>query len=79
LAEWKHVDERLQKLLSNWKHKFLSPGGRLVLINLVLTDMILYMISFFQITKGVLHRLRIICDQGFFLARGYREKEIPAN
>jgi hypothetical protein len=47
LAEWKHVEERLQKRLSSWKGKLLSLGGRLVLINSVLSNMVLYMISFF--------------------------------
>ena len=47
LAEWKHVEERLQKRLASWKGKLLSLGGRLVLINSVLTNMVLYMISFF--------------------------------
>ena len=55
-AEWKHVEERLQKRLSSWKGKLLSLGGRLVLINSVLSNMVLYMISFFQLPKGVLHR-----------------------
>ena len=52
-AEWKHVEERLQKRLSSWKGKLLSLGGRLVLINSVLSNMVLYMISFFQLPKGV--------------------------
>ena len=46
IAQWKHVEERLQKRLSSWKGKLLSLGGRLVLINSVLTNMVLYMISF---------------------------------
>jgi hypothetical protein len=37
-AEWKMVEERLQLRLSSWKGKFLSMGGRLVLINLVLSN-----------------------------------------
>jgi hypothetical protein len=53
-AEWRHVEERLQARLSSWKGKLLSLGGRLVLINSVLTNMVLYMISFFQLPKGVL-------------------------
>jgi hypothetical protein len=28
LAEWKHVEERLQKRLGSWKGKLLSLGGR---------------------------------------------------
>ena len=45
--EWKHIEERLQKGLSSWKGKLLSLGGRLVLMNSVLSNMVLYMISFF--------------------------------
>jgi hypothetical protein len=52
VVEWKLVEERLQKRFSSWKEKLLSLGGRLVLINLVLTNMVLYMISFFQVPKG---------------------------
>jgi hypothetical protein len=57
LAEWKLVEERLQKRLSSWKGKLLSLGGRLILINLVLSNMVLHMISFFLLPKGVLHKL----------------------
>jgi hypothetical protein len=57
IAEWKSVEERLQKRLSSWKGKLLSLGGRLVLINSVLTNMVMYMISFFLLPKGVLHKL----------------------
>ena len=48
-----------------WKGKLLSLGGRLVLINLVLSNMVLYMISFFQLPKGVL-KSWIISDQDSF-------------
>ena len=51
-AEWKRVEERLQLRLNSWKGKLLSLGGRLVLINSVLTNMVLYMISFSNCQKG---------------------------
>jgi hypothetical protein len=57
IAKWKLVEERLQKWLSSWKGKLMSLGGRLVLINLVFTNMVLYMISFFLLPKGILHKL----------------------
>ena len=53
-AEWKPVEERLQIRLNSWKGKLLILGGRLILINSVLTNMVLYMISFIQLPKGVL-------------------------
>src|SRR3989337_3062822 len=56
-AEWKHVEERLEKRLASWKAKLLSYGGRLILINSVLTNMVLYMLSFFHLTKGVVQHL----------------------
>jgi hypothetical protein len=57
LAEWRLVQERLQKRLSSWKGTLLSLRGRLILINLVLSNMVLHMISFFPLPKGVLHKL----------------------
>jgi hypothetical protein len=55
--DWKVVEERFQKKLSSWKGKLLSSGGRLVLINSVLSSLPMFMMSFFRIPKGVLERL----------------------
>ena len=54
IVVWKHVEERLEKWLSGWKGKLLSVGGRLVLINSVLTNMVFYILSFLQLPKRVL-------------------------
>jgi hypothetical protein len=56
-VEWKSIKERLQLRLDSWKGKILSLGVRLVLINSILSNMVLYMISFFLLLKGVLKRL----------------------
>jgi hypothetical protein len=40
-VEWKIVEERMQLRLSSWKGKLLSIGRRLVLINLVMSNMVL--------------------------------------
>jgi hypothetical protein len=74
LAEWKQVEERLQKRLMSWKGKLLSLGGRLVLINSVLSNMVLYMISFFQLPKGVLHRLDYFRSRFFWQGDGEKKK-----
>jgi hypothetical protein len=74
LAEWKIVEERLQIRLSSWKGKLLSLGGRLVLINSVLTNMVLYMISFFQLPKGILHRLDYFRSRFFWQGDSEKKK-----
>ena len=56
--------------LSSWKGKLLSVGGRLVLINSVLTNMVLYMLSFFQLPKGVLQRLDYFRSRFFWQGDG---------
>ena len=50
-AEWKQLEERLEKRLSNWRSKLLFLDGRLALINSVLSNMVLYMISILQLPK----------------------------
>jgi hypothetical protein len=53
----KHVEERFQKILNYWRNKMLSVGGRLVLINSVLSSLPMFMLSFFEIPRGVLKKL----------------------
>jgi hypothetical protein len=57
IAKQKLVEERVQKRLRSWKDKLLSLGERLILINLVLTNMVLHMILFFLFPKGVIYKL----------------------
>ena len=73
-VEWKLVEERLQIRLHSWKGKLLSLGGILVLINLVLTNMVLYMISFFQLPKGVLKRLDYFRSRFFWQGDSEKKK-----
>jgi hypothetical protein len=55
--DWRGVEERFERKLSSWKGKLLSSGGRLVLINSVLSSLPMFMMSFFRIPKGVLEKL----------------------
>jgi hypothetical protein len=48
----KYVEERFQKRLSCWRGKMLSVGGRLVLINSVLSSLPMFMLSFLKFQKG---------------------------
>jgi hypothetical protein len=56
-CDWKIVEAKFEKKLSGWKGKLMSVGGRLVLINVVLTSLAMFMISFFEIPRGVLERI----------------------
>lgn len=44
--DWGHNEERIQKKLGSWKGKLLSAGGRLVLLNSILSSLPLFMLSF---------------------------------
>jgi hypothetical protein len=55
--DWRVVDERFPKKISSWKGKILSSGGRLILINSVLSILPMFMMSFFRIPKGILEKL----------------------
>ena len=56
-SEWRKVEDRFKQKLSCWKAKYLSFGGRLVLLNSVLSSLPMFMMSFFEIPKGVLKNL----------------------
>ena len=49
--------DRFEKKLSCWKGKLMSYGGRLILINSVLTSMPMFLLSFFEVPVGVRKRL----------------------
>jgi magnesium-transporting ATPase (P-type) len=46
--------------------KYLSSGGRLVLINLVLSSLPIFMMSFFEIPGGVFQKLDVIRSNFFW-------------
>jgi hypothetical protein len=58
------IEERIEKKLSSWKEKYLSVGGKLVLINSVLSSML--MLSFFEIQKGALEKTDYFISRFFF-------------
>jgi hypothetical protein len=48
---WEMIEERIEKKLSSLKGKYLSMGGRLVLINSVLSSLPMFMLPFFEIRR----------------------------
>jgi hypothetical protein len=69
------IKECTKKKLSSWKGKYLSVGGRLVLINSVLSSLPMFMLSFFELSKGVLRKLTTF-GQDFFDKIIVRRKNI---
>jgi hypothetical protein len=72
--DWKEIEERFQKKLASWKGKLLSAGGRLVLINSVLSSLPMFMMSFFRIPKGVLKRLNYYRSRFYWQCDEHKKK-----
>jgi hypothetical protein len=53
---WAPIVEKIESKSSSWQGRFLSLGGRLVLINNSLTNVPLYMLSLYKCPKGVLKK-----------------------
>ncbi|WVZ95101.1 hypothetical protein U9M48_040905 [Paspalum notatum var. saurae] len=73
-ADWKKVEERFEKRLSSWKGKHLSIGGRLTLINSVLSSLPMYMMSFFDVPKGVIRKLDYFRSRFFWQGDEHKKK-----
>jgi hypothetical protein len=72
--DWRVVEEIFQKKLSSWKGKLLLSGGRLVLINSVLSSLPMFMMSFFRIPKGVLEKLDYYRSKFFWQFDEHKKK-----
>jgi hypothetical protein len=49
--------EKLEKCLVGWRGKLISRGGRLQLLNVILSSIPVYYLSCFQLPKWVLRRI----------------------
>ena len=72
--DWKMVEDRFQKKLSSWKGKLLSYDGRLVLINSVLSSLAMFMMSFFEVPKGILKKLDFYRSAFFWQGDNHKKK-----
>jgi hypothetical protein len=73
-GEWKPIEDRFEKKLSSWIGKLLSYGDRLILINSLLTSLPMFMLSFFEIPKGVRKRLDFFRSRFFWQSDGHKKK-----
>jgi len=72
--DWLRVQERFEKRLSSWKGKNLLTGGRLTLINSVLSSLPMYMMLFFEIPKGVRKKLDYFRSRFFWQSDEHKRK-----
>lgn len=54
---WKEVINDVRRCLEKWRGRFLSIGGRVMLINSVLNTVSLYLLSFYRFPKKVLKEI----------------------
>ena len=66
LSFWKPVLDRIVARLSSWNNKFLSFGGRLILLNFVLSSLPVYFLSIFKAPAGIISSIESVFKR-FFL------------
>jgi len=66
LSFWKSVIDRIVTRLSSWNNKFLSLGGRLVLLKSVLSSLPVYFLSFFKAPAGIISSIESILKNFFW-------------
>ena len=65
---WKPILNSIHSRLSNWKSKFLSFGGRLILLKYVLSSLPVYFLSFFRAPTGIISSIESVLN--FFFLGG---------
>ena len=73
-SEWNTMENRFVAKLRRWQGKMLSYGDRFVLINSVLTSLPMFMLSFFEIPKGVRKRLDFYRSRFFWQSDEHKKK-----
>jgi len=70
LSFWKPILDRIVAHLSSWNNKFLSFGGRLVLLKSVMSSLPIYFLSFFRAPVGIISSIESIFKILFFWGAG---------
>jgi hypothetical protein len=73
-SEWNPVKGRFEKKLGCWAGKLLSYGDRLVLINSVLTSLPMFMLSLFDLPKGIRKRFDFFRSRFFWKCEKNKKK-----
>ncbi|CAJ2658361.1 unnamed protein product [Trifolium pratense] len=66
LVFWESVLSRIKNRLSGWKSRFLSFGGRLVLLKSILTSLPVYALSFIKAPSGIISSIESLFIKFFW-------------
>jgi mannosylglycoprotein endo-beta-mannosidase len=66
LTFWDPVVTRLKNRLPGWKSRFLSFGGRLILLKFVLTSLPVYALSFSKAPPGIISSIESLLIKFFW-------------
>ena len=66
LEFWQPVLNRIRTRLSSWNNKFLSFGGRLILLKSVLSSLPVYFLSFFKESTGIISSIESLFKRFFW-------------
>ena len=68
IVDWKWIVKRIDKNISSWDFNFLFPGGRITLVQVVLSSIPVYWFLLMIFTKSILNSIRskvlIFCGEG---------------
>jgi hypothetical protein len=74
--DWKIIKQWIEKKLSSWKGKHLSVGGCLILINSVLTSLVMFMLSFFEVLRGVLKKINYYRSRFYWQSDQHKKVQV---
>jgi hypothetical protein len=57
-ADWNWLEKKIEKRISNWSHRWLTLGGRVTLVKVVLESIPVYWLSLAKIPKSLLNKIR---------------------
>ncbi|GKV16404.1 hypothetical protein SLEP1_g27051 [Rubroshorea leprosula] len=69
IAMWQNLMELVKKKLAPWKGRYSSFGGRITIVNFVLSSLPVFLMSVYLLPKGILHFIDKI-RKSFFVGWG---------
>jgi len=72
LKFWDSDVNHIKSCMSSWKSKYLSFGGRLVLLKFIPTSLLVYTLSFFKAPSGIISSIKSLFIRFFFPGGGVR-------